>query len=67
MTLLKIKKSCTFNVNRYSKNLHNFVRSKYAIYRGILKILHILETKFSEKFVQSMKTITQRNYIIMCV
>ena len=49
MTLLKIKKSCTFNVNRYSKNLHNFLCSKYVIYRGMLKILHIQETKFFEK------------------
>ena len=50
MTLFLLKKSCTFNVYYYSKNSHNFVCSKYAIYRGTLKILPILQTKFFEKF-----------------
>ena len=70
------KKSCTFNVYCYSKNLHNFVRSKYAIYRGTLKILHIPQTKCFEKFCainkhncfsKKKKKFAQRNYIIMCV
>ena len=50
-----LKKNCTFNVYCYSKNLHNFLSSKYALYRGTLKILNVLETKFFEKFCANNK------------
>lgn len=43
---IEFKKFNTFKEHYYSKNLHNFVHSKYAMFLRMLKILNIRLTQY---------------------
>ena len=57
------------NEHYYSKNLHNFVRSKYVIFQRTYTILHFQRTQFFlivENSVHLTNTITQDLHNFIC-